>query len=35
MLWHGLWDETYSNPRHAELVPRLECLFFAPVRQRN
>ena len=35
MLWHGLWDETYSNPRYAELVPRLERLFFAPVRQRK
>jgi glycosyltransferase involved in cell wall biosynthesis len=35
VLWHALWSETYSNPRYAELVPRLHDLFFAPVRQRR
>jgi glycosyltransferase involved in cell wall biosynthesis len=34
-LWHTLWSETYSNPRYAELVPRLPRLFFAPIRQRH
>jgi glycosyltransferase involved in cell wall biosynthesis len=34
VLWHTLWSESYSNPRYAELVPRLERLFFAPIRQR-
>jgi glycosyltransferase involved in cell wall biosynthesis len=33
-IWHTLWSEVYSNPRYAELVPRLEVLFFAPIRQR-
>ena len=35
MLWHTLWSESYSNPRYAELVPRLRDLFFAPIRQRS
>jgi glycosyltransferase involved in cell wall biosynthesis len=34
VLWHTLWSETYSNPRYAELVPRLDALFFAPIRER-
>jgi glycosyltransferase involved in cell wall biosynthesis len=34
VLWHTLWSDSYSNPRFAELLPRLEQLFFAPVRQR-
>ena len=34
VIWHTLWSETYSNPRYAELVPRLRDLFFAPIRQR-
>jgi glycosyltransferase involved in cell wall biosynthesis len=33
-VWHTLWSETYSNPRYAELLPRLDDLFFAPIRQR-
>jgi glycosyltransferase involved in cell wall biosynthesis len=35
VLWHTLWSETHSNPRYAELVPRLRDLFFAPIRQRD
>jgi glycosyltransferase involved in cell wall biosynthesis len=35
VLWHTLWSESYSNPRYAELVPRLRDLFFAPIRQRR
>jgi glycosyltransferase involved in cell wall biosynthesis len=34
VVWHTLWSERYSNPRYAELIPRLERLFFAPIRQR-
>jgi glycosyltransferase involved in cell wall biosynthesis len=34
VLWHTLWSDSYSNPRYAELLPRLERLFFAPIRQR-
>jgi hypothetical protein len=34
VLWHTLWNERYSNPRYAELLPRLEHVFFAPIRQR-
>lgn len=34
-VWHTLWSESYSNPRYAELVPRLTRLFFAPIRQRR
>jgi glycosyltransferase involved in cell wall biosynthesis len=34
-IWHTLWSEAYSNPRYAELVPRLQLLFFAPIRQRT
>jgi glycosyltransferase involved in cell wall biosynthesis len=34
-VWHTLWSESYSNPRFAELVPRLGDLFFAPIRQRS
>ena len=34
-LWHTLWSDVYSNPRYAELVPRLDTLFFAPIRQRD
>jgi glycosyltransferase involved in cell wall biosynthesis len=35
VVWHTIWSETYSNPRYAELVPRLHDLFFAPIRQRS
>ena len=35
VLWHTLWSETYSNPRYAELLPRLQDVFFAPIRQRR
>jgi glycosyltransferase involved in cell wall biosynthesis len=35
VLWHTLWNEGYSNPRYAELLPRLEQVFFAPIRQRS
>jgi glycosyltransferase involved in cell wall biosynthesis len=35
VLWHTLWSESHSNPRYAELVPRLRDLFFAPIRQRG
>lgn len=35
VLWHTLWSDTYSNPRYAELLPRLEQLFFAPIRLRS
>jgi glycosyltransferase involved in cell wall biosynthesis len=34
VLWHTLWSESYSNPRYGELLPRLDGLFFAPIRQR-
>jgi hypothetical protein len=35
VVWHTLWSDHYSNPRYAELVPRLTDLFFAPIRQRG
>jgi glycosyltransferase involved in cell wall biosynthesis len=35
VIWHTVWSETYSNPRYAELIPRLSQLFFAPIRQRD
>jgi glycosyltransferase involved in cell wall biosynthesis len=33
VIWHTVWSDVYSNPRYAELLPRLRELFFAPIRQ--
>jgi glycosyltransferase involved in cell wall biosynthesis len=35
VIWHTVWSDTYSNPRYAELLPRLRELFFAPIRHRE